>query len=106
MPELPLPGYHQLSVGDLRHRVRFLDRPQLGILLAEEREHGARPQVVEIIEERIAELDQGAVPSPGGDGPPNPPPPTGTSAAQPDTGAEPSTPLRHGQADQTPNRSG
>lgn len=106
MPELPLPGYHQLSVGDLRHRVRSLDRPQLAILLAEEREHGARPQVVEIIEERMAELDQGAVPSAGGQDSPPGPPPSGTSSAQPATAAEPTTPLRHGQANQTPNRSG
>lgn len=103
MPEQPLPGYHQLSVDDLRKRIALLDRAQLAILLEEERQHGARPQVVAVIEARISEIDGGSADS--GSGPPAPPP-SGTSPAQPATGAEPSTPLRHGQADQTPNRSG
>jgi hypothetical protein len=69
MPEhdtLPLPDYDHLPVSGLASRIRTLDRPGLQRLLEYERAHAHRLQVVTIMENRLAELEQGAQPS-GGD---------------------------------------
>jgi hypothetical protein len=103
--ELPIPDYDQLSLGDLRHRVRSLTRDQLDQVLDHERQHGDRTPVVEVLTARQAELDEGAEPS-GGDQR-NAPGATSTphdSPVSPTQSPDPSTPLRHGVAGQTPSR--
>lgn len=104
-PDLPLPGFDQLPLGDVRHRVRSLDQGELRTLIEHEHEHGNRAPVLALLEARLDELDRGAQPAPSDQQDvPAPPVASGDSAARPDTGAEPSTPLRHGVADQSPRR--
>ncbi len=62
---LPLPDYDNLPTGSLRHRIRSLTREEVRSLLDYEREHNNRPQVVEILNNRLAELDSGKSPTPG-----------------------------------------
>lgn len=103
--ELPIPDYDQLSLGDLRHRIRSLDRDELSQVLDHERQHGHRTPVVQILTARLAELDEGAEPS-GGDQR-NAPGATSTphgSPVSPTHSPTPGTPLRHGTHGQTPSR--
>jgi hypothetical protein len=103
--ELPIPDYDQLSLPDLRHRVRSLEEGPLRKLFDHESEHGNRIPVLEILHARLKELHGGAEPS-GGDqsnAPGVTPTPAG-SPVQEATAAEPGTPLRHGVASQTPSR--
>ncbi|MDX1885346.1 hypothetical protein [Mycolicibacterium sp. 120270] len=103
--ELPIPDYDQLSLPDLRHRVRSLEEPALRLLFDHETEHGNRIPVLEVLHARLKELHDGAEPS-GGDQS-NAPGVSHTPAGSPvgeATAAEPSTPLRHGVAGQTPAR--
>jgi hypothetical protein len=103
--ELPIPDYDQLSLPDLRHRVRSLEEGPLRRLFDHETEHGNRIPVLEILHARLKELHDGAEPS-GGDqsnAPGVTPTPSG-SPVQEATAAEPGTPLRHGVASQTPSR--
>lgn len=102
---LPLPDYDQLTLGDLQHRIRSLDAQQLEVVLTYEAGHAARVPVLEILEARARELDGGATPSagdprraPGVESTP------GGSSVQESTAAEATSPLRHGVANQTPNR--
>ena len=103
--ELPLPDYDQLSLGDLQHRIRSLDADQLEAVTVYECGHAARVPVLEILEARRRQIDDGAEPSPGD---PSRTPPvrgsTGGSKVEQATAAEANTPLRHGVASQTPNR--
>jgi hypothetical protein len=103
--DLPLPDYDQMSLGDLRHRIRSLDEDSLAAVLVHEAGHAARVPVLEILEARQRELEAGAEPSsgdprraPGVEGP------SGGSPVQESTAAQASTPLRHGVANQTPKR--
>lgn len=85
MTELPLPGYGQTSLGD---RIRSLDVRQLRTLVDHEDQHGRR-----------------VPPAPGN--PAAAPPSSDTAAGSPvgeATSAEGTTPLRHGVAEQTPQR--
>jgi hypothetical protein len=103
--DLSLPEYDQLSLGDLRHRIRSLSESQLSALVEHEQAHGRRAPVLQVLDARLDELRGGAQPS-GGD-PTNSPPVAGTqhgSPVQQATAAEANTPLRHGVAYQTPNR--
>jgi hypothetical protein len=103
--ELPLPDYDQLNLGNLRHRIRSLDEDSLRTVLNHECAHAARVPVLEILEARLRELEAGAEPSPGD--PSRAPRVEGTpggSPVQQSTAAEGTTPLRHGVAQQTPNR--
>jgi hypothetical protein len=103
--ELPIPDYDQLSLPDLRHRVRSLEEEPLRQLFDHETEHGNRIPVLEVLHARLKELHQGAEPSEGDQS--NAPGVTSTSAGsrvQESTAAEPSSPLRHGVASQTPSR--
>ncbi|RRO16728.1 hypothetical protein EIL87_13010 [Saccharopolyspora rhizosphaerae] len=63
--DFPLPDYDQLSTGSLQHMVRSLGRDELTRVLDYEQEHNNRPQVVEIMTQRLEELDRGAEPAPG-----------------------------------------
>ncbi|ORV91040.1 hypothetical protein [Mycolicibacterium iranicum] len=103
--DLPLTDYDQLTLGDLRHRVRSLDAEQLDAVLTYEAGHAARVPVLEVLEARARELDSGATPSPGDPRrAPGVEPTPGGSPVQESTAAETNTPLRHGVANQTPNR--
>ena len=63
--DLPLPDYDQMSLGDLRSRIRALDAEALTAVMTYEAGHAARVPVLEILEARSRELEQGAQPSPG-----------------------------------------
>jgi hypothetical protein len=63
--ELPLPDYDHLPTGSLTARIRALDAAGLEQLLAYERAHANRVQVVLILERRREELARGASPSSG-----------------------------------------
>lgn len=105
--ELPLPGYDQLALGDLRHRVRSLGEAELRTLIDHEHEHGNRTHVLAVLDARLGELEQGAEPAPSDQRDvPAPPAASGDSSARPETGAEPTAPLRHGVADQSPRHAG
>jgi hypothetical protein len=97
--ELPLPDYDHLPVGSLAHRVRTLDADGVATLLEYEREHGAREPVVTMLEERMAQLHEGAQPSggsPHGEQPESAPPPTGATKASPQTQGPPVNPPSQG----------
>jgi len=64
--QLPLPDYDHLPVDGLASRIRTLDAAGLETLLAYERAHADRLQVVTIMENRLTALREGAQPS-GGD---------------------------------------
>jgi hypothetical protein len=103
--ELPLPDYDEMSLGDIRSRIRSLDEEALTAVMTHEASHAARVPVFEVLEARLRELQQGADPSPGD--PANAPAvehSSGGSRVQEATAAEANTPLRHGVAQQTPNR--
>lgn len=103
--QLPIPDYDQISLGDLRHRIRALDKEQLAAVLDYEAGHAARVPVFEVLEARQRELEHGAQPSAGN--PANAPRVEGTpggSPVQESTAAQATSPLRHGVAQQTPSR--
>jgi hypothetical protein len=103
--ELPLPDYDQMSLPDLRHRIRTLEEPALRLLFDHETAHGNRIPVLEVLHARLKELHGGAEPSDGD--PANTPRVSGTaggSQVSEATAAQANTPLRHGVAAQTPAR--
>jgi hypothetical protein len=103
--DLPIPDYDQISLGDLRHRIRALDLEQLTAVLTHEAGHAARVPVLEVLEARQRELEAGAQPSPGN--PANAPRVAGAQGGSPvqeSTAAQGTSPLRHGVAQQTPSR--
>ncbi|GAB3239771.1 hypothetical protein [Mycolicibacterium hippocampi] len=103
--ELPIADFDQLSIGELRHRIRSLDEDALTAVLTHEAGHAARVPVLELLETRLRELQGGAQPSEGD--PANAPRVEGAKGGSPvqeATAAEANTPLRHGVASQTPNR--
>ena len=63
---LPLPDYDHLPIGGLTSRIRTLDAAGVQTLLEYERAHGNRLPVVEILQNRLTALNEGAQPS-GGD---------------------------------------
>lgn len=56
--DLPLSGYDELSLPSLRARLRNLDAAELRDLLAHERAHANRDDVVTMFERRIAKLTE------------------------------------------------
>ncbi|TCK21378.1 hypothetical protein [Pseudonocardia endophytica] len=106
--ELPIPDYDHLPENGLANRIRTLDTDQIDVLLDYERAHANRLQVVMLIEQRRDALRSGeAQPTPGD--------PAGTqfeTPSTPDRGSpvedrdqqQYNQPLRHGVAEQTPNR--
>ncbi|MGE2736840.1 hypothetical protein [Mycolicibacterium vaccae] len=64
-PDLPIPDYDQVALGDLQHRIRSLTAEQLQTVLVHEAGHAARVPVLEILEARMRELEAGAEPSSG-----------------------------------------
>lgn len=63
--QLPLPDYDHLPVGSLEGRIRSLDAGGLETLLAYEREHADRVQVVQLLENRLTSVREGAPTSDG-----------------------------------------
>jgi hypothetical protein len=63
---LPLPDYDHLPLGGLTSRIRTLDAAGVQTLLEYERAHGDRLPVVEVLQNRLSSLHEGAQPS-GGD---------------------------------------
>jgi hypothetical protein len=55
----PLPGYDDLSLPSLRARMRALDAATLRALLAYERAHAHRDNVIAMFERRLAKIDAG-----------------------------------------------
>jgi hypothetical protein len=95
--ELPLPDYDHLPIGTLPTRIHGLDEAQLGQVLAYERAHGNRLPVVQILENRLTALQDGAEPS----GPAAPSTPEASQAQQgspvtPATSGPPINPPSHG----------
>ena len=66
-PALPVPGYDGLSLPSLRSWLRNLDAAQLRVLVAYERAHAGRPDVLTMFERRIAKLESPAVKAAGPD---------------------------------------
>ena len=64
--DLPLPDYDHLPLGGLTSRIRTLDQAGLETVLEYERAHGNRLPVVEVLQNRLEALRNGAQPS-GGD---------------------------------------
>ena len=54
--EPPLPGYDELTVPQLRGRLRALDEPTIERLVAYERAHGGRPPYLTMLENRLTTL--------------------------------------------------
>ena len=86
--ELPLPDYDHLPVGSLQSRIRSLDAAGLEALVAYERAHGNRLPVVQVLENRLTAVQQGAELS---DGSPVAPTPEIQHAPAPGSAASPQT---------------
>lgn len=63
---LPIPDYDHLAAGTLAHQIRSLDATGLQALLEYEKSHGNRLPIVQVLEVRFGELQDGDEPS-GGD---------------------------------------
>ena len=97
--DLPLPDYDHLPVGSLISRVRTLDADGLRAVLAYEKGHANRIQVVQALDHRLAGLEAGAQPS-GGDPqaaqPEHAPAAAGGSQVSEATSGPPVNPPSHG----------
>jgi hypothetical protein len=56
---LPIAGYDGLTMPQIRARMRTLDPAQLRALIAHERAHAGRAEVVAMFERRIAKVEGG-----------------------------------------------
>ena len=63
--QLPLPDYDHLPVGSVESRIRSLDVAGVEAVLGYERAHGNRLPVVQVLERRLAALQEGAEPTSG-----------------------------------------
>ncbi|GAA1659102.1 hypothetical protein GCM10010977_08540 [Citricoccus zhacaiensis] len=61
--QLPLPDYDHIPLGTLPSRINGLSEDQVNQLLAYETAHGNRLPVVQVLEQRIEALRNGAEPS-------------------------------------------
>jgi len=61
--ELPLPDYDHLPLGTLPSRISGLDEQGVSALLEYETRHGNRLPVVQVLEQRLTALREGAEPS-------------------------------------------
>jgi len=97
--DLPLEDYDHLPVGSLTSRIRSLGSDDLKTLLAYEKAHANRIQVVSAMQHRLAGLADGAQPS-GGDpsaaAPEAAPAAAGGSKASEATAGPPVNPPSHG----------
>lgn len=106
--ELPIPDFDHLPEGALAHRIRSLSEQDVRRVLDYEREHANRLAVTLVLERRISALQAGEATQSAGDPaatqPEHPPPPAGGSPGSESGSPSTNQPLRHGRADQTPNR--
>lgn len=105
--ELALQDYDHLPEGSLAHRIRSLTVEELAQVLDYEREHANRLSVVQLLSERIKQVESGASLSSGTSSEERPEQaesPAGGSQVHPASGSQPAPPRRHGVADQTPKR--
>jgi hypothetical protein len=96
---LPLPDYDHLPLAGLVHRIRTLDQPALAELLEYETAHADRVAVVQAMQARLEELQNGAEPSGGSPEAPAAEAPQGAgtaSAVSPATSGPPINPPSHG----------
>ncbi|WP_435769483.1 hypothetical protein [Nocardioides sp. SYSU DS0651] len=63
---LPIPDYDHLPTGSLGSRIRSLDKAGLEALIGYEQSHGDRAPVLQVLRQRLEELESGAEPT-GGD---------------------------------------
>src|SRR5690625_5124814 len=98
----PIADYEGLPISPVPHRVRSLDAEQMRTLLAYGESHADRSGVLEILESRLQQLEEGARPSEGGQSfqPETPGPPEGGSQAGADTTALISNTKMRSQPDQ------
>ncbi|MEV5541806.1 hypothetical protein AB0L13_33690 [Saccharopolyspora shandongensis] len=96
--EVPLIDYDNVPVGSLQHRIRSLDGEAIQQLLDYERVHNNRAQVVDVLENRLQELREGATPSGGAQDarPLEAADSAGDSPVKPSGSPEPMHPPRHG----------
>lgn len=97
--ELPIPDFDHLPVGGLGHRIRSLSAADVQVLLDYESAHADRLPVVQVLETRLRELDEGAEPSSGDAGALAPElagPPSGGSPVSPQTQGPAVNPPSHG----------
>jgi hypothetical protein len=95
--EAPLPDYDSLATGSIESRAHTLDPEGVRQLLAYEQAHAARPQIVMMLEHRLASLESGTAQPSGGD-PTAPAPETvaGEPAGAPVTEGPPVNPPSQG----------
>ena len=62
--DLVIPDYEHLPLGTLQHRIRALSQEQLRDLIAYEEAHARRVPVLEVMQQRLKSLEEGAQPSP------------------------------------------
>ncbi|MFI7413375.1 hypothetical protein ACIBU0_32340 [Streptomyces sp. NPDC049627] len=99
---LPLPDYDHLPIGGLESRVRSLTAGEVEELLAYERSHADRLAVMEVLANRLEQLQAGAEPSSGDPGALRPESSArqGGSPVSPATSPQPFSPPPHGTPDQ------
>ena len=83
MTDLPLPDFDHLPLPEVTSRVRTLDADGVQTLVDHERAHGDRLPVLQVLEERLAELRSGAEPSGGSPDAPVPGRPPAADAGSP-----------------------
>jgi len=95
--ELPLTDYDNLAAGSIESRTHALDEGGVRQLLEHERSHAARPQIIAMLEHRLASLASGEAQPSGGD-PTAPAPETapGVASGPSMTEGPPVNPPSHG----------
>ncbi len=58
--DLVIPDYEHLPLGTLQHRIRALSQEQLRDLIAYEEAHARRVPVLEVMQQRLKSLEEGA----------------------------------------------
>jgi len=86
---LPIPDYDHIPTGSLQSRIRGLDQSGLEALISFERQHGDRLPVMQVLQQRLEELQAGAEPT-GGDAAGGTVPET-SAGETPDSKASPET---------------
>ena len=56
VPSAPVPGWDELTLGSIRARLRRLSADDLTALLSYEQAHGARPDVLSMLENRLVKI--------------------------------------------------
>lgn len=106
--ELPIPDYDHLPENGLANRVRTLTADELDVLLDYEKAHANRLPIVWLIEDRRDAVRAGDAAPTGGDPagmqPETPSTPDRGSPVEDRDQQQYNQPLRHGVAEQTPNR--